>query len=118
MNPPDDQRRRIRPPILPGSRDAPMTATARGASIGRSDAAVACRRRRSAEATPSADGVSDNWTSTVPAADRDRISNPESRKTSRIAAFSASVVAWNRWKPWSAARAASRSSSSVPIPLP
>ena len=33
-----------------------MTATARGASIGRSDAAVACRRRRSAEATPSADG--------------------------------------------------------------
>ena len=72
------------------------TATARGASIGRKEAAVANRRRRSADATPSADGVSDNWTSTVPATDRDRISNPESRKTSRIAAFPASVVAWNR----------------------
>ena len=103
---------------MPGSRDAPMTATARGVSIGRRDAAVASRRRRSAEATPSADGVSDNWTSTVPAADRDRISKPESRKTSRIATLSASVVAWNRRKPWDAAWAASRSRRSVLIPLP
>ncbi len=57
VNPPEVRDCRIRLPILPGSREAPMTATARGESIGRRDMAVACRRRRSAEATPSAEGV-------------------------------------------------------------
>ena len=54
-----------------------MTATARGSSIGRSDAAVARRWRASAETTPSADGVSVERD--VDAAGRRFRSNLESR---------------------------------------
>jgi hypothetical protein len=95
-----------------------MTATARGSIIGRSDAAVARRWRVSAEMTPAADGVRFNRTSTPPADDFDRASKPESRNTSSMAVFSGSVVASKRRKPAAAAMAASRSSKSVPRPLP
>ena len=46
-----------------------------------------------AEVIVSADGVSDSCSSTQPAALFDRISNPESRNTSSIGAFSVSVAA-------------------------
>jgi hypothetical protein len=101
-----------------GSREAPITTTVRGSSIGRSDSAVARRRRVSAAATPSIDGVSESSTSTQPMADFDRTSNPESRNTSSIAALSKSAVASKRLKPWATAIAASRSSRSVARPLP
>ena len=104
--------------MLDGSREAPTTATAAGASIGRSDAAVAARSRSSAACTPFADGVSDSCRSTAPPELFDRISNPESRNTSSIGVLSVSVDAWNRSKPWRAAMTASRSNSIDPSPLP
>ena len=74
-----------------------MTATARGASSGRSDAAVASRFRASSRARAVADGLIESVTSTQPpASDLDRISNPESRKTSSICVLSSSVVASKR----------------------
>ena len=45
--------------MLPARRDAPMTATARGAKSGVSDATVASRRRSSSFAMPVAVGNSD-----------------------------------------------------------
>ncbi len=104
--------------MLVRSREAPTTATARGSSMGRSDAAVAMRVRSSDDATLSNDGVSESCTSRQPPPDFDRISNPESRNTSSMAVLSVSVVAWKREKPLLAASTASRSSSAVASPFP
>ena len=101
--------------MLPGSRDAPMTATACGSSIGRSEAAVAAavpplRPRQH----PSADGVSDRRHGRRAAVPISIGFRTRSRGTPRASrGCRRSVVASKRRNPFAAAIAASRSSRLV-----
>ena len=105
------------PPIEPRRFDAPTTATERGRKNGSSEARTATWSRVGDVLAVAAGGRDrePNLDLAALGAARDS-SKPASRKTPSIAAFSCSTSATNSSIPASAARAASCSSSRVPIP--
>ena len=103
-----------------GSRDAPMTATACGASSGRIDVTVASAARRSAAATDVGRRTQRQLHGrSQPRSDFDRISKPgfvEHLEHRRVVGQRSSLRSARN--PFAAAIAASRSSRIVPSPLP
>ena len=105
--------------MLAGSREAPTTATARGSSIGRSEAAVAqpvarLRRRRRL----SADGVSDSCDVDAAAGRlRSDLEAGVAKHLEHRACCRRASSPRSAWKPCAAAIAASRSSSIGAEPL-
>ena len=84
MNSPSIRLCRISPPIVPRRRDAPTTATERGARNRRTAATAAVRSRSSKRAIASGDSDVGSSTSIASRVDRVSIGNPLYRKTSII----------------------------------
>ena len=95
-----------------------MTATECASKNGRSEATTAVWSRRSTSDAYPAVGVIGNVISTSPPADVRATSNPTPSNTWIIAALSAITSPMKRSIPWLAARAASCSTSRVPMPRP
>ena len=75
-------------------------------------------KQGNAAATARVVGSSDKCTVTHPRSGFECISKPDSWNMPSMGALSGSVTASNRVNPWAAASVASRSSSTVPSPLP
>jgi hypothetical protein len=106
------------PPIVPRLGDAPTTATLVGSKNERSDATTAVWSRSSTLNSNRSVIAIGNCTSTTPPASSRVSSKPARSNTPSIDRFSESTSATKRSIPTDAARAASCSSSRVPIPRP
>ena len=109
---------RSAPPTLPGSLDAPTTATEAGERIGRSDATAARWSRAAMRSRTCSVGRMSSERTTSPPIPVRRTSNPARLNTLSIGRLSARTSASKRSMPRSAAMAASCSSIRVAVPRP
>ena len=116
--PPSSSRLNTSYPMEPGRREAPTTATERGARRRRTDCAKADRARASITASASGVGSMLSSTSMTPSVKRLEASNPACLKTDSILRFWGRTWAVKPVSPTSRAAAARYSSSTVASPRP